>query len=118
MGILGKSVGLTSPLKEKYNGYYNYQYSYNSYYVVNYLVLLILFTQLVTSEKLTVLGLTFAIIITIIANGFIALTNQKICAESIAATRRLTCGIATGRSCLSRYEIRTTCLSHTTKIIH
>jgi len=116
--VVRKSVWLPPPLKKENYCYYDYQYSNNPYYVVNNLVLLILFTQLVTSKKFTMFSLTFTIIITIVSYCFITLTNQKVGAEPIAATRRLTSWITTGRSCLSRDEIWTACLGHASKIIH
>ena len=69
-----KSVGLTTPLKEKNDSNYYNQDCHNSYYVVNYLVLLVLFAQLIASRKFAVLGLTLAIVVAVIANCFVTLT--------------------------------------------
>jgi hypothetical protein len=80
---------LATALQEQNDGDYNYQDCNYSYYVVNYLILFILFTQLVTPKLFAMLGLTLAVIVAIIAYSLVTLTNQKISTEAITTTRSL-----------------------------
>jgi hypothetical protein len=88
------AVLLPATLQEQYNGYYYNENGNNSYDVVDNLILSILLAQLVTPLKFAVLGLALGIVITVISNRLIPLTDQKIRTKAIAATRCLTGGVA------------------------